>query len=95
MDSNASMQLLTDIGDRILAFITKRFPQARKSKLGETDPLLGSGIIDSLGVLEVVAFIEKEFSITVTDDELSPDNFGTLAALTEFVKRKSASPTAG
>jgi acyl carrier protein len=43
---------------------------ARKRAIGDGDPLLGHGILDSLGILEVVAFVEKEFGITVADDEL-------------------------
>ena len=49
---------------------------------------LEEGIIDSLGVLELVSFIEKQFGVGVADDELIPDNFDSVNSLTSFVCRK-------
>jgi acyl carrier protein len=49
------------------------------------DDLLAGGIIDSLGVTQLVAFLEERFGIRVTDEELTPDNFRTLAAIEAFV----------
>jgi acyl carrier protein len=50
------------------------------------DALLEEGIIDSLGLLEVVTFIETEFDITVDDAEVTLDNFGSVNAIAAFVK---------
>ncbi len=73
-------------------FIRARFPLARK--LGDEDMLLGNGVLDSLAVLDVVAFIEKEFRITVSDDELLPENFNSIASMAAFVRTKlEASPS--
>jgi acyl carrier protein len=49
------------------------------------EDLLASGIIDSLGVTQLVAFLEERYGIRVTDGELTPANFRTLAAIEEFV----------
>jgi acyl carrier protein len=57
-------------------------------KLGDEQPLLGGGLIDSLGILEVVAFVEDEFKIAVADEDLLPANFGTVRDLTQFVRHK-------
>lgn len=54
------------------------------------DDLLAGGVIDSLGVTQLVAFLEERFAIRVTDDELVPANFQTLARLEAFVARKRA-----
>jgi acyl carrier protein len=40
-------------------------------------------------VLHVVAYLEKEFNISVTDDDLVPDNFETIDRIVSFVQRKS------
>lgn len=56
--------------------------------LGDDVSFLEEGIIDSLGVLELVAFIEKQFGVGVADDELVPDNFDSVNSLTSFVCRK-------
>ena len=72
-------------------FIFEKFPLARKKNMNDTSPLLQSGIVDSLGILELVAFIEQEFGVTISDDELLPENFQTLEALTTFVQTKDGS----
>jgi acyl carrier protein len=77
-----------DPKDRIRIFLEKTFPTTRN--IAEAAPLLGSGHIDSLGILEVVTFLEKEFEITVADEELLPDNFGSIKSLCAFVDKKSA-----
>ena len=72
----------------IKEFIFGRFPQAKKKNISDSDELLNSGIVDSLGILEIVAFIEKTFGITVADEELTSENFETLTSLTNFVEQK-------
>jgi acyl carrier protein len=75
---------------RIREFILKHFPLARKqSNIGNHSPLLDSGIIDSLGVLDLVSFIEKEFKISIWDEDLLADNFESIASMAAFVQSKS------
>lgn len=61
---------------------------------GETiqddDSLIGRGIIDSSGVLELVAFIEEKYGIQVEDDELVADNFDSIHRLCGFIQRKQS-----
>ncbi len=57
--------------------------------LKDDTSFMDSRIIDSTGVLEVVAFLEEEFDIEVEDDELVPDNFDSLSKLAAYVARKS------
>ena len=73
---------------RIRTFISQTFPAARKRTIDDEVPLLESGIIDSLGVLDVVGFLEKTFAIKVDDDELTPDNFGNIRCMASFVEQK-------
>jgi acyl carrier protein len=84
--SNGLSATLT--GERIRQFLLGRFPQARSMKIADDDHLLEKGIIDSLGVLDVVAYLEQEFSITVGDDDLTPDHFSSVASLVAFVLAK-------
>ncbi len=77
-------------GSRIQSFIVQTFPAAKKRLVSEDAPLLESGVIDSLGVLDVVAFLEQSFMIKVSDDELSPENFASVASLATFVEKKQA-----
>jgi acyl carrier protein len=82
---------------RIRSFILENFPVAKKRSTGNNEPLLESGIVDSLGILDVVAFLERTFSIKIEDDELVPENFGSIEYLASFVEKKTAqvgTPTA-
>lgn len=76
------------INERIRSFIIQKFPAARKRTIDDDVPLLASGIVDSMGVLDVVTFLEKSFSIRLADDELTPDNFATIKCISSFVERK-------
>ncbi|ALA59779.1 acyl carrier protein [Nitrospira moscoviensis] len=75
-------------GERILNFVLDKFPLARKKPITAEDDLLESGIIDSLGILDLVSFLEQEFGIIVADDELIPDHFQSVLRLTQFVEHK-------
>jgi acyl carrier protein len=49
------------------------------------ESLLESGTLDSVGVMRLVAFLEQRYAIQVSDDDLMPDNFDTLSAISAFV----------
>ena len=59
-------------------FIVDNFLFGDGAKLAIDTPLFEKGIIDSTGVLELVAFIEDNFNVTVTDEELVQENFSSL-----------------
>ena len=76
------------IDDRIRDFVLKHFPLARKNGLKPEESWLESGLIDSLGILDLVHFLEQEFSIQVSDEELLPENFQSLISVVDFVRKK-------
>jgi acyl carrier protein len=78
-----------EVQRRILQFVLVRFPRAKKSNVDASSPLLESGIIDSLGMLDVVSMLEKDFGIAVADEELIRDNFQTITHIANFVRRRS------
>ena len=51
---------------------------------------LQEGIVDSIGVMELVNFVESTFKITIDDHELIPDNLDSVAQLANFVRSKMA-----
>lgn len=79
------MTTQADVRDAIRAFVFDKFPAARRRNVGDTDSLLAGGIVDSLGVLEVVQFIEETFGITLSDDDMLSENFETIAGIADFV----------
>lgn len=58
---------------------------------GDDDSLLERGILDSTGVLELVAYLNERFEIKAADDELVPENFDSVNRLSAFVQRKQRS----
>lgn len=73
---------------RIKTFLVEHFPSARHHSLGEDEHLLANGILDSLGVLDVVGYLEKEFGISISDEDLVPEHFETLRRMAAFVEEK-------
>jgi acyl carrier protein len=63
----------------------QRFPEARAKHLADNDSLLETGVVDSLGILDVVSYIEGQLSIQLSDDDLTPENFDSVAAIAHFV----------
>lgn len=77
------------IEHRLRIFIHENFLYT--SDVGEISDdlaLFESGIIDSTGVLELVAFMEQEFQLEVADEELLPEHFENIASLAALVRAK-------
>jgi acyl carrier protein len=78
--------------DKIIAelreFIAEVFLFGQDSGLANDDSFLDQGIIDSTGVLELVAFLEEECRITIADEELVPDNLDSISNLLRFIASK-------
>jgi acyl carrier protein len=64
-------------------------PDVQASELANDYDLLANGVVDSLGLLKLIAWIETEFGFTVDDAALDPDNFRTIDAINAFVARAS------
>lgn len=65
------------------AYLSKRYPGL--AQLRPDTSLLGSGAIDSLGILELMTFLGERFDIVVQDDDFDQENFETLASLVRFI----------
>ena len=79
-----------EISEQIRAFITSNFYLPDPAVLQNDMSLLDGGIIDSTGVLEVIAFIEDNFDTTVEDSEMLPENLDSIERITNFITRKRA-----
>jgi acyl carrier protein len=58
--------------------------------IGETESLLDAGLIDSTGVLELVAFLEGEFGLRMADADIVPENLDSIRAIVAYVEAKNA-----
>lgn len=71
---------------KIKQFIVEEFmPDVEVADLESDYDLLEGGVVDSLGLLKVVAWLETEFDIGVDDAELGPESFRTVDAIKAFV----------
>lgn len=78
-----------EIGPRIREYIVAQFPLARKRSIIDEGSLLENGVIDSLGVLDLIKFLEEEFKIMVCEEDLRPENFETITTMVAFVQSKN------
>ena len=76
-----------DTQKQIHDFMLAEFASERSS-FSPDENLLAQGIIDSLGILKLVTFLEERFGIETTDDDLVPENFATLTLIKSFVEKK-------
>ncbi len=75
--------------DRIRQFITSELRPEGAGTIADTDQLIDQGIIDSFGIMALLGFLEEKFSVRIDGDELMPENFATLTAISAMVERKS------
>jgi acyl carrier protein len=86
---------MTQVLESTRRYISENFLYARPDYVIDVcEPLLGRGIIDSLGVMEVVEFLNTEFGIVVQDDDMTEQNFGTLAGIAHFVVMRNGAAVA-
>jgi acyl carrier protein len=77
--------------DVIRDFIQKDIIQHPLNKpLADDDQLVESGIVDSLGIMSLLSFLEEKFSIQIPSEDLNPENFATVSTLTALVERQQA-----
>lgn len=77
--------------DRIREFILNELVVDKKHPpITDDSPLMETGVIDSLGVIRIVGFLEDELSVRIRDDDLVPENFSTIGAISELAEKRSA-----
>jgi acyl carrier protein len=77
----------TDIGQEVRTFVIENFLFGRSEALKDDAPLLGN-VIDSTGVIELIGFVQERFNISVGDDEVMADNFGSVKSVIAFIEKK-------
>ncbi|GAA1964859.1 phosphopantetheine-binding protein [Amycolatopsis minnesotensis] len=76
----------TDHTAAIRTFVVEEFlPDVRHEDLDLGYDLIANGVIDSLGLLKLIAWLEDTFDVPVDDVELNPDSFRTVIAINAFV----------
>jgi acyl carrier protein len=74
----------------IRAYIVDEFLLGSSDGFTNESGLVAEGIVDSMGIMEVVDFIEEEFDLRIDESELTLANLGSVAQMGVFVARKLA-----
>ena len=73
-------------------YITKHvLPRQDSAEVGDDYPLLDAGLLDSMGIFELVGHLEETCGVRIEDDELVPENFNSIDRIAAFVNGKRAS----
>lgn len=81
---------------KIKQFIVDEFmPDVSVDELDSDFDLLTGGVVDSLGLLQVVAWLETEFDVVVDDSELGPESFRTVDAIKAYIEQSRGAADAG
>ena len=76
--------------DIILEYIKNEYideDEADEITLDENTPLISSGIVDSFSMVSLKRFLEKKYSISIPDDQATPDAFNTVASIIQLVQK--------
>jgi acyl carrier protein len=77
-----------EIEDKIRHFIVKNLYYTEDNTIAEEDSFLETGVIDSMGVMELVTFVQSEFGVEAAQQEIVVENFDSIRKLANFVRRK-------
>jgi acyl carrier protein len=87
---SASEDLLMNGDERrlIREFITTQLAKRSEHRnIGDRDDVISMGVIDSLGIMHLIAYLESTFELRIRDDEIVPENFSSIEAIATFVER--------
>ena len=86
------------IEEKTRRFIEERFGLSGAMNISADEDLMESSVFDSLGIFELVSFLEKSFGIKVPEDEMTVGNLSTISSIVRYVSSKvggAGSPNPG
>lgn len=79
----------SEIIREVRSFVQENFLYMHSNfQLGDDDRLLEKGVIDSMSIVEMISFIEREFGVVAMEEDISEANFGSLAGIARFVSQR-------
>ena len=76
------------VAQEVREFIVSNFLYGQDRSFKDDDSFMGEGLVDSTGVLQLVAFLEETYGITVEDEELIPENLDSISYVSAYLARK-------
>lgn len=77
-----------NIQKKLLQFISRSF-MVEPEEIDLEKSLIDEGIIDSFGLIEIAVFMETEFTITVDENDMIRENFGSVVKMANFIKKQA------
>jgi acyl carrier protein len=85
--------MMKSVEERIRTYIAEDILFSNNGyRYSDDASFLEEGIVDSMGIMELVMFVEEQFGITVEDEELVPDNLDSVRKLGAYIRAKSPMP---
>jgi acyl carrier protein len=82
---------MSDYSAKIKEFImTEVSPDLNLTALDDDQPLIDAGIVDSLGVLKILAFLDETFGIDLSSEEIKLENFRNVRSICQMIEGRSA-----
>jgi len=73
----------------LIEFVKNEVMRNKNAKLNEDEDLLSAGILDSLAILQLVAYIEDQFGIKIPDEDVVFENFQSINSLSSYLEQYS------
>ena len=82
---------MNEFSEKIKAFIMSEVnPDLHLERLDDHEPLIESGIVDSLGVLKILAFLDETFGIDLSSEEIKLENFKNVQSICDMIGKQGA-----
>lgn len=78
---------MDEMKDVVLEYVIDEYIDEDEDEIGTDSPLISSGIVDSFSMVSLKRFLETQYSITLPDDEATPEAFDTVDSICELVKK--------
>jgi acyl carrier protein len=79
-----------NIKETLRQFIaTELATEGSRGPIADNDLLIEQGIIDSFGIMSLLGFLEEKFAVRIEGDELMPENFASIGAISDLIGRKN------
>jgi len=85
---------MSELATQLRQYVDETFLFGVDTDYADDDSFMENGIIDSTGVLELIAYLEGTFGIKVRDEDLLPENLDSIGALVQFLGRKQENSVA-
>lgn len=74
---------------KLMEFITSELARGKAvSNLQDTDDLIGTEVMDSLGIMKLILFLEDNYPVKISDEDLTLENFSTIQSIHGLVQKK-------